>query len=224
VVADGPTGIGMALKGGPSLSIYALKPRFQALLRPVTAGLATRGVSANQVTLTAAIVSVLIGAFVVLEAPDRWPFLLIPVWMLVRMALNAIDGMLAREFAQKSALGAYLNELGDVVSDSALYLPFAWLSPFTAASVAVVIVLAILTELAGVLGGTVGASRRYDGPMGKADRAFVFGALGLWVGSGLPLPDWIAWTMPLLAAMLVWTIVNRVRGGLSDPRRESSGE
>ena len=28
----------------------------------------------------------------------------------------------------------------------------------------------------------VGASRRYDGPMGKSDRAFVFGALGLWVG------------------------------------------
>jgi CDP-diacylglycerol--glycerol-3-phosphate 3-phosphatidyltransferase len=214
----GRAGAGMALKGGPSLSIYALKPRFQALLRPVTAGLATRGVSANQVTLTAAIVSVLIGAFVVFEAPARWPFLLIPVWMLVRMALNAIDGMLAREFAQKSALGAYLNELGDVVSDSALYLPFAWLPPFTATSVAAVIMLAILTELAGVLGETVGASRRYDGPMGKADRAFVFGALGLWAGSGLALPDWIAWVMPIVAAMLVWTVVNRVRAGLSDPK------
>jgi CDP-diacylglycerol--glycerol-3-phosphate 3-phosphatidyltransferase len=214
----GRAGAGMALKGGPSLSIYALKPRFQALLRPVTAGLATRGVSANQVTLTAAIVSVLIGAFVVFEAPARWPFLLIPVWMLVRMALNAIDGMLAREFAQKSALGAYLNELGDVVSDSALYLPFAWLPPFTATSVAAVIVLAIVTELAGVLGETVGASRRYDGPMGKADRAFVFGALGLWAGSGLALADWIAWIMPIVAAMLVWTVVNRVRAGLSDPK------
>ena len=46
------------------------------------------------------------------------------------MAFNAIDGMLAREFGQKSRLGAYLNELTDVVSDAALYLPFAWLPPF----------------------------------------------------------------------------------------------
>ena len=54
-----------------------------------------------------------------------WALLLLPPVLFVRMALNAIDGMLAREFAQKSALGAVLNELGDVVSDTALYLPFA---------------------------------------------------------------------------------------------------
>jgi phosphatidylglycerophosphate synthase len=206
------------------LSIYALKPKFQTLLRPLTAALARSGVSANQVTLTAAILSVLLGGFVVFEAPLRWPFVLIPLWLLVRMALNAIDGMLAREFAQKSALGAYLNELGDVVSDSALYLPFAWLQPFAASSVTLVIVLAILTELAGVLGETVGASRRYDGPMGKADRAFVFGALGLWAGLDLPLPDWMAWVMPLVAGALVLTIVNRVRAGLAEPHREVSSE
>ena len=39
-------------------------------------------------------------------------------------------------------------------------------------------------------GPTVGASRRYDGPLGKSDRAFVFGALGLWVALGGPLPAW----------------------------------
>jgi CDP-diacylglycerol--glycerol-3-phosphate 3-phosphatidyltransferase len=206
------------------LSIYALKPKFQALLRPLTAALARRGVSANQVTLVAAIVSGVVGSFVLLGAPARWPFVLIPLWLLVRMALNAIDGMLACEFAQRSALGAYLNELGDVVSDSALYLPFAWLPPFASSSVAMVIVLAILTELAGVLGETVGGSRRYDGPMGKADRAFVFGVLGLWAGLSLPLPDWVAWLMPLVAVTLVLTIVNRVRAGLAEPREEASGE
>jgi len=206
------------------LSIYALKPKFQALLRPLTAALARRGVSANQVTLGAMIVSAVVGGFVLFAAPQRWPFLLIPLWMLVRMAANAIDGMLAREFAQKSALGAYLNELGDVVSDTALYLPFAWLPPFTVWSVALVIVLAVLTELAGVLGETVGASRRYDGPMGKADRALVFGALGLWAGWSLPLPDWVAWAMPLMGIALLVTIVNRVRAGLAEPREEASGE
>jgi len=198
------------------LSIYALKPRFQSILRPLTAVLARSGITANQVTLAAGIVSIALGVFIALNAPARWPFALISLWMLVRMALNAIDGMLAREFAQKSALGGYLNELADVASDSALYLPFAWLPPFTLPWLALVILLAVLTEFAGIRGPAVGASRRYDGPMGKSDRAFVFGALGLWAGLALPMPDWLEWLMPLIAGALVLTIVNRVRNGLAE--------
>ena len=198
------------------MSIYALKPKFQALLRPLTTALARAGVTANQVTIAAAVVSVVLGAFVAWRAPERWPFLLIPLWMFLRMAFNAIDGMLAREFGQKSRLGAYLNELTDVVSDAALYLPFALMPPFSSLWTGIVIVLAVISEFAGVLGPAVGASRRYDGPMGKSDRAFVFGALGLWIGVADALPDWVAYVMPLLAATLVMTIVNRVRNGLRE--------
>jgi CDP-diacylglycerol--glycerol-3-phosphate 3-phosphatidyltransferase len=198
------------------VSIYALKPRFQSLLRPLTTALARSGVTANQVTLAAAVVSVAIGAFVAWRAPERWPFLLVPLWMFLRMAFNAIDGMLAREFAQKSRLGAYLNELTDVISDSALYLPFALVAPFSPLWTGTVIVLAVVSEYAGVLGLMVGASRRYDGPMGKSDRAFVFGALGLWIGLVPALPDWVAYAMPILAVALCVTIVNRVRRGLDE--------
>ena len=198
------------------MSIYALKPKFQSLLRPLTTALARSGVTANQVTLAAAVVSVAIGAFVAWRAPERWPFLLVPLWMFLRMAFNAIDGMLAREFAQKSRLGAYLNELTDVVSDSALYLPFALVAPFSPLWTGAVIVLAVVSEYAGALGLMVGASRRYDGPMGKSDRAFVFGALGLWIGLVPALPDWAAYVMPILAVALCVTIVNRVRRGLGE--------
>ena len=199
-----------------ALSIYALKPRFQALLRPLARSLARSGVTANQVTIAAAAVSVALGAYVAWRAPDTAPFLWIPVWMFVRMAMNALDGMLAREFAQKSRLGAYLNELGDVIADAALYAPFALLAPFAPGWVAAVILLAVIGEFAGALGPAAGASRRYDGPMGKSDRAFVFGALGLWVGLTGALPAWTAWLMPLLALLLVVTIVNRVRRGLAE--------
>ena len=198
------------------MSIYELKPKFQALLRPLTAALARAGVTANQVTIAAAVVSVALGMFVAWRVPERWPFLLIPLWMFLRMAFNAIDGMLAREFGQKSRLGAYLNELTDVISDAALYLPFALVAPFSPLWTGIVIVLAVVSEFAGVLGPAVGASRRYDGPMGKSDRAFVFGALGLWIGVAGALPDWVAYVMPLLAAALVLTIVNRVRNGLRE--------
>jgi CDP-diacylglycerol--glycerol-3-phosphate 3-phosphatidyltransferase len=198
------------------VTLYDLKPRFQALLRPCAARLAAAGVTANQVTLAAASGSVLLGLLLSFEAWLRPLFLLLPVWLFVRMALNAIDGMLAREFGQKSKLGAYLNELCDVVSDAALTLPFCFVPPFGPPWVVLVVLLAMLAEYAGVMGPLVGAARRYDGPLGKSDRAFVFGALGLWVGlSFLPLPSWLSLVMPLLAILLAVTIWNRVRRGIA---------
>ena len=198
------------------MSIYALKSRFQALLRPLTGALAHAGVTANQVTIAAAVVSVALGGFFASQLPDTRAFVLIPLWTVARMACNAIDGMLAREFEQRSRLGAYLNELADVASDAALYLPFALLPPFSLLWTGMVIVLAVVSEFAGALGPLVGASRHYEGPMGKSDRAFVFGALGLWAALAAPLPSWATLVMPALAGALVVTIVNRVRGGLKE--------
>ena len=200
------------------MSIYALKPRFQALLRPLAAQLARSGATANQVTIAATVASIVVGVFVAWRAPERTPFLLIPVWMLARMALNALDGMLAREFGQQSRLGACLNELGDVIADVALYAPFALLPPFSGFGIAAVIVFAIIAELAGVMGPMIGASRRYDGPFGKCDRAFAFGALGLWAGLGGALPESLQLFLPLFVLLLIATIVNRVQGALSETR------
>lgn len=203
----------------PPLSIYQLKPRFQALLRPAVGRLYRAGVTANQVTLAACAVSVALGLWLFFAAPPAAAFALVPAWMLLRMAFNAVDGMLAREFGQQSALGALLNELTDVLSDAALYLPFALVAPFDGFWVGAVIVLAGLSEFAGALGPTIGASRRYDGPLGKSDRAFVFGALGLWVALGGPMPGLVAWLMPLLAAGVAWTVVRRMRAALAEAGR-----
>jgi CDP-diacylglycerol--glycerol-3-phosphate 3-phosphatidyltransferase len=198
------------------MSIYDLKPQFQNLLRPAASALYRRGATANQVTAGACAVSVAVGALLCIPGTPRIGFIAVPVWMFLRMALNAIDGMLAREFGQKSHLGAYLNELTDVISDAALYLPFAFVAPFSPAWLGLLIFLAALSEFAGVLGLTLGASRRYDGPLGKSDRAFAFGALGLWIGATAALPGWLWWLMPLLAVGTAITIVNRVRGGLRE--------
>ena len=204
------------------MTFYALKPRFQHLLRPLVVPLPQIGVTANMVTIVAALGSVLVGAVAAWRADSRRVFLIIPVWLLARMALNAIDGMLAREFHQKSVLGGYLNEIGDVVSDAALYTPFAFVAPFSSSGIGLVIVLSIVAEFAGALGPTVGASRRYDGPMGKSDRAVVFGALGLWIGSLAPLPAWLGWAVPILAALLILTVVNRVRAGVVEAKNAGS--
>jgi len=168
-------------------SVYDLKPAFQNLLRPLCRGLARIGVTANQVTVVAMLLSLAAGATVASFAsrPEvRWPLLVVPVVLFVRMALNAIDGMLAREHGMKSALGGILNEVGDVISDAALYLPLALLPGIASWSIVVAVILAALTEMMGVVAIEIGASRRYDGPMGKSDRAFVFSVLYLTLGIG----------------------------------------
>lgn len=198
------------------ISIYSLKPRFQSLLRPLVSTMAARGITANQVTLAAAAISLLIALIVAWQAQQIWVFILIPIWMFLRMALNAIDGMLAREFGQQSKLGAYLNELCDVIADSALYLPFALLAGVPALLVVGVVLMAAVVEYAGVLGLMVGASRRYDGPMGKSDRAAVFGLLGAGVAFGLLDSAWITGILALTLLLLIYTLYNRIRRGLAE--------
>jgi len=195
------------------MSIYKLKSSFQALLRPLVGRLAGMGVTANQVTLIAATGSVAIGALLVLN-PEPALFALVPIWMALRMAFNAVDGMLAREHGQKSALGGYLNEITDVVSDAALYVPFALIAPFSLPWLFAIIFLATLTEFAGVLGVAHGKGRNYEGPMGKSDRALLFGALGALVAVFDVLPAWTWHIQPMTCVLLVWTVVNRIRAGL----------
>ncbi|MHC6227537.1 CDP-alcohol phosphatidyltransferase family protein [Pseudomonas sp. X10] len=199
-------------------SIYQLKPRFQALLRPSVKRLHERGVTANQVTLSAAVVSVLLGLLLAWAGNVTWLFVLIPVWMLLRMALNAVDGMLAREFGQQSKLGAYLNELCDLIADAALYLPFALLPGVSPTLVVLVVLAAVISEYAGVMGPLTGASRRYDGPMGKSDRAFAFGVLGAGVAIGLLGAAWINGLLLVILLLSLYTLYNRVRQGLAETR------
>lgn len=198
------------------ISVYQLKPRFQALLRPWVVRLHARGTTANQVTLAACIGSLLLGLLLAAFAQHTWLFILLPVWMLLRMALNAVDGMLAREFNQQSRLGAYLNELCDVISDTALFLPFALLPGVNPLWVVLVVVLSLISEYAGVLGPMTGASRRYDGPMGKSDRALLFGLLATLLAFGWLTPGWLDLTLALAALLLAWTTINRVRSGLAE--------
>ncbi len=201
------------------MSIYDLKPRFQALLRPLVGRLAAAGVTANQVTLAACAISLAVAAMVWFGAANPVVFLLIPLWMLARMALNAVDGMLAREFGQKSALGAYLNEITDVMADAALYFPFALLAGSSMELIVLVIVLSAVSELTGTVAVMTGASRRYDGPMGKSDRAFVFGLIGLLAGLGVPLMGWLNYAWMALAVLIGLTIRNRIRRGLQEIKR-----
>ncbi len=197
------------------VSVYDLKPKFQKRLRPLCGRFAVAGITANQVTIAAGAISVAYGCAIYFSGAARWALLLLPLVLFVRMALNAIDGMLAREFGQQSKLGAVLNELGDVVSDVALYLPFAIIPGVSAILIGLVVAIAVMTEMAGVVAIQIGSTRRYEGPFGKSDRALFFGTLALALGVGVTPGHWTNILLALAAVAGVFTIINRVRAALS---------
>jgi CDP-diacylglycerol--glycerol-3-phosphate 3-phosphatidyltransferase len=203
-------------------TIYDLKPRFQALLRPLSDALVRAGLSANDVTLGALLLSLAHGTWLALLPASPWPLLLLPVTLFLRMACNAIDGMMAKEHGQASAKGAVLNELSDVVADAALYLPFALIPGLNAPLVVLVVVGGIIAEMAGALGPMIGAKRRYDGPLGKSDRAFAFGLLAVLLGVGLTPGLWSTLYLAALLLLCALTVLNRARAIVAEAKGKAA--
>lgn len=199
------------------MTLYGLKPVFQALLRPAMFWLARKSISANQVTFAAMALSFFSGGLLLLfPRPELYGIL--PLVLFIRMALNALDGMLARECNQTTRLGAVLNEFGDVLSDIALYLPVILLPATIAPLVLAMLFLTVLSEFAGVLAQAINGVRSYAGPMGKSDRALLFGACGLALSVWPQLVVWCNLVWGVISLLLIWTIVNRCRSVLPGQR------
>ncbi|MCL6242226.1 MULTISPECIES: CDP-alcohol phosphatidyltransferase family protein [Acinetobacter] len=209
-------------------SIYQLKPAFQNLLRPLVKSLHHLGITANQVTLLAMFISLAVAFFIYIYFSHNGIgilLLIFPVWMLIRMGFNAIDGMLAREFNQQSKLGAFYNELCDVISDSALYFSLICFAFIQAELLILTCFLAILTEYTGVMAPLVGQERRYDGPMGKSDRAFVFSIICIVIVTssifnfGLNTLSLICNSILIIIIFLLFiTIYNRIKNSIINPQ------
>jgi len=161
------------------ISIYNIKPRFQRLLTPVLTALHKAGVTANQITLSSLALSFCIGFTCWFGPEHHLLFLALPIGLFIRMALNALDGMMARTYNQQSKSGELLNELGDVVSDLFVFFPllrFEWNNVYL---IVLFISLSTVNEFAGIMGKVISGERRYEGPMGKSDRAFALGVYGI---------------------------------------------
>ncbi len=191
-------------------SIYDLKPRFQAILRPSMRTLLAAGITPNAVTLAALALSAALGAALILWPSARWVHATVAIGLALRMALNALDGMMARSAGLESRLGLALNEVGDILADGVVYFPFALalgVAPLLAAGF---VLLAAATEAAGLAGIATGAGRRYDGPMGKSDRAVAIGVIAVAVAADVPYAAWIGWAVGALALLAAVTTVNRI--------------
>ena len=159
------------------ISVYKIKPKFQKLLQPILVILRNIGVSPNQITIFTVFFSIALGVFLFFAIENKLCFLFVSLGLLLRMALNALDGMMAKQFNLQSKKGEILNELGDVISDIAIFFPFIYFESLKTEYVIIFIVLSIINEFCGILSKSIYAVRRYDGPMGKSDRALLLGLI-----------------------------------------------
>lgn len=198
------------------ISVYNIKPKFQQLLKPLMEFLHRKKFTPNHVTLLALFGSILTGGYVYLN--EGWGYLLVvPVFLFIRMALNAIDGMMARAYNQQSPLGEVLNELGDILADLAIFYPL--LIKFGIDKhpnlLVVFIALMIINEFVGVLGKAMGGARRYEGPMGKSDRALFFGLLCMVVFLFPLVLSWIFYLIILVVLAMLLSTITRIKNSLN---------
>ena len=195
------------------ISIYTIKPAFQRLLSPLLSGLERAGITPNQITCAALLMSIAQGVALYLWPDSHWVLALYAPVLLVRMALDALDGMLARRMRLESRLGALLNELGDVLADIVLYVPFVWVAGIHPALALGIVLLAIIVEFTGVLAQAITGTRAHQGPMGKSDRAFAYALLALLCAAGAS-SGLRNGSLAVIALLLVWTLFNRCRASL----------
>ncbi|MCA1674023.1 MAG: phosphatidate cytidylyltransferase [Actinomycetota bacterium] len=156
--------------------IYAVKPWFVRRLARVEDALVARKVDADRVTLWSVAVSAGAGGALAaggaLDEPLLW--LAVPPLVVARLALNALDGSLARRTGMARPFGTVVNEVCDRASDVCVLAALAWV--VTPALALAALAGALFTSLTGVLSLALTGRRATGGPMGKADRALVLAA------------------------------------------------
>jgi len=197
------------------ISIYKLKPAFQKLLQPILHFLHKNGVTANQITIASILLSLIIGVCFWYANQLTFLFLILPIGLLIRMALNALDGMMARTYGQQSKKGEVLNEVGDVISDIFIFFPLLKFESQYVYLIATFLCLSIINEFVGILGKAVSNERRYEGPMGKSDRAFVISVYGIVSYFGISFDSYKWYIFSVIILLLLISTFVRIKKTLT---------
>jgi len=196
------------------ISIYNIKPKFQKFLSPNLIFLHSKGITANQITISSILLSLVVGLLFWNADLNNVLFLALPVGLFLRMALNALDGMMARTYNQQTKMGEVLNELGDIISDLFIFFPLLKYEQQNLYLVVVFLCLGIINEFAGILGKIISNERRYEGPMGKSDRAFMVGLYGLLSFLSINIKPISFYLFTLIIILLIISTLTRISKSL----------
>jgi CDP-diacylglycerol--glycerol-3-phosphate 3-phosphatidyltransferase len=200
---------------GAAVGIYQIKPTFQRSLRGLEDWLVERRIHPDWLTYAALALSVL-GGLCLYFAPQRiWLLAFVPLVAVLRTALNALDGLVAKRTGLARPWGEVLNEFCDRLADVALLGGVALAEPADHLLGSATVVAVLLSSYIAILSKAAGGRRQYAGPMGKADRMValaVAAALGLF----MPLGDIYNLYLAFVLAGVILTMVQRGRATYHD--------
>lgn len=150
----------------------------------------------------------------------RWLLLCIPVFLFMRMAMNTLDGLLAREYGTGSVAGEICNEALDIVGDTLAYGSLLFIPNAPSLHITLFLVLTWMAEYVGVLGkGLPGGIRRHETVLGgKPDRAMWLGLLALLLFFLPQMQQYIGGYLLLVSFFVFITSVVRIRKILQEAK------
>ena len=196
------------------ISTYKIKPAFQKLLMPLLVFLRKCGFTPNLLTVLAIVLSLGLGYVFSEVSTNETFYLYVAFGLLLRMILNALDGMMARIYNLQSTTGEILNEVGDIVSDVAIFYPLLLIEELDFGLAFGFIILSIINEFSGVLAKSISGERRYDGPMGKSDRASLIGILCLLFYFGFEVGPYLNYVFGIAVFMVVLSTLIRLKNAI----------
>ncbi len=150
-----------------------IKEVFRKLAYGVADTCVKRGIHANTISYFSMVWALIAGVMLYLSVYVPWLLLLAPWFAMLRLYFNMLDGMVALQAKEASAVGEVINELPDRVSDTLIFLGLA-LSPFGNMMLSFWVIFGMLAvSYIGVLGKAVGANRQYGGLMAKPVRVYI---------------------------------------------------
>lgn len=217
-----------------------LKTREKAWAQNLARWMSTTGITPNAISVVSVILAIL-GAYAFIyasEAGSRWGSTL--MWLgaaaciQLRLLCNLLDGMVAIEGGKKSIVGGLYNEVPDRIADPLFLMaagycndwvvklwdiPLGWVAA----------VLSVMTAYIRVLGGTLGVTQSFIGPMAKQHRMFVLtlACLGsiveLWVRHDGKSPEEVMRvTLAIIVVGSVLTCWRRLRLIASELHKKAS--
>jgi phosphatidylglycerophosphate synthase len=150
--------------------LYRLKPASQRLVAPLERWLVDMHVSPDVLTWSAVPVAAVGGACLALSSTVPMLLLAVPLLAAARLALNLLDGMVARRTGASHPMGEVWNELCDRIAD-ALFIGGLAFVPAAGPAVGLgAVVAALIASYAGLAARAAGGRRQYGGIMSKPGR------------------------------------------------------
>lgn len=192
------------------MGIYSTKSMWQKALKPIVAVSVRYHIHPDFFTYSAIGVSVVAGISLYLTGKNhRWLWLVAPC-VLLRLLLNLLDGLVARELHLADTFGELKNEFGDRIADIVIFLGPAFGVYADFRLVIVLLSLILCISYLGILGKAMMGVRVYSGIYGKGDRMISLAIFSLYpaITGNLNSFNWFI-ALASLAALI--TIIQRVR-------------